>query len=701
VGVVRGLTVLLLAEALLPAASPQGTLRFTAPAPFAEPVRIFLLAAGRPGDQAVEERSWEPQKGRATTSFELQVPRGLYVVAVDSGPGRAPAVFRKAELEGGRARALVLEDAPGRHVSVLVRDRAIKAPLPDAEIDLGGASSDEERVLLSLLHRRAPRTAKDGLLNLGTVSREELFVTVKAKGRRRAVSKVPVEFEGGVREVSLPPYQTLDVSVTGLLPRKDEAPPVLALGACGAGKSSPCDTGLWKGGEFRHVSIGEDGRGTFAAVAPGTYRLFLEWNGARAASRFVEASERAEDPDVARFELSLRERTFRGRVRFKDGRGAEATVSAGTASTGKSRGDSDDLGSTRSSPDGTFELRVFALPEHVVTLRASSEDPRGWGTWMKRGPGMFFPLDLEEGIEITLATGALKVTLKDRQTRKPIPDCVVAASLTARDGSGSSHRRLHSDPDGVVDFTGLNAGWARIVPHCAGYATKEGFEYDLKVEEGREEEALLDPTGDLVVRVTDRSGTPIAGARVSGFDVANAGSANGQGLHVNREIPIGESDAAGEVLAKGDRWSGVPFYVVSPAPACGVFIGRFPQPSACDDPSTCAVNALLAPPAAFRGLVVRLASGEAVSSSYLTFSAGDVPIPPSVLDDALLRCGLDSTRREGEDIVLLAPAVLPEGVYTVWRLVWDPKKPAPGRFVIVGSFRVPADRRIELTAPEP
>lgn len=360
------------------------------------------------------------------------------------------------------------------------------------------------------------------------------------------------------------------------------------------------------------------------------------------------------------------------------------------------------FGETRSNPDGTFDLSVYVSSgaQGSVGLAATSEAPRGRAFWHPKRP-VADDYAGEDRIEIRVRSGEFRIRLRDRKTDEPIAHCRVSARSLSPDGGGF-YTTIESDDPGIATFAAIASGSVHFLPHCDGYANGSGTSFQFVEEERREETLLLDRSRDIVLSVMDRGGVPVAGAHVEGPDVANS-HADDPFMRINdcfAAVDIGTTGGDGRLLVKGDLWGDIPFYVVAAGQALAV--SRFPSMQGCEE-APCAASVTLSPPSPFPGLLLRPSpSGQNASSFVTFFETGGVPVPASVIVEALAANGVTretAFQKTEEGLLCLVPAILADGDYDlVIRSRLDPKTGV--RLIPAGRFHLPAARRIEVTTPE-
>ncbi len=564
-------------------------------------------------------------------------------------------------------------DPEDAHAEVILRVlvRSDRKPIEGATLAApAGAKSSPEPAPRELLGKKAPATGPDGILRLGALPRKATTLVVEAMGLRSTTLNLPEGFEAGRRDVFLAPLQKLEIAVDGLDVKPEDARPAIQLLRCETEKDR-CDPARIKTRMIRR-DVGEDSFARVGPLAPGRYRAFLELWGVRGASEFVNVSGRSEDPDVARTTVQVLRRTFRGRVHLKDDTPVEATISAGFLFERGTPQDSG-IGTTHSSPDGSFEISLLLPPGRRVALMAESEKPAGRGDWFERGPSL-------DPVDIVIHVGSVDVVLRERRTESPVADCSVSAKLLMT-GGGGRYQTFKSDEKGRIAFDGLSAGSVELVPRCKGLAAREPFRLDLAQEDAHEETIWLDKSDEILVRVTDSRGAPLPGATIAGLDALNST----RGFISFRKI--GTADPKGELKVPGEEWAGLPFWVY--APGFSLSASRFPAVGGCEGLEVCAAPIALAPPAPFYGLTVRDADGKVKSLAELQFWRGGIPIPGMLLAEA----AGTSAAAAGE--VLFAPQVLEPGDYEV-RAVRVNAAGTGFDFPRAGILHVPTSQPVEL-----
>ncbi|HSB63630.1 MAG TPA: hypothetical protein VLJ18_05660 [Thermoanaerobaculia bacterium] len=550
------------------------------------------------------------------------------------------AVLALSQLVGLQIRAEGTGDGQAE-VVLRVLARIDKKPIEGATLVVPSETeSTAEAARRAPLARSVRPTGPDGILRIGVLPRKATTLVVEAKGLRSATLNLPEGFEAGPRDVFLAPFQTLEIAVDGLDVRPDDARPAIQLLRCETEKDR-CDPAK-TGSRIVRRELGEDSVARIGPLPEGRYRAFLELWGVRGASEFVNVSGRSEDPDVARGNVQVLRRTFRGRVHLTDDTPVEATISAGLPFARGKPPDSE-IGTTHSSPDGSFEISLLLPPGRKVTLMAESERPAGRGHWFERGPSL-------DPVDIVVHVGSVTAMLKERRTEAPIADCKVTAKFMSANGD-TTYRMIQSDEKGRITFDGLGTGSVELVPRCKGLAAREPFRLDLAQEDAHEETIWLDKSDEILVRVADSRGAPLPGATIAGLDAMNST----RGFISFRKI--GTSDPKGELKVPGEEWAGLPFWVY--APGFSLSASRFPVVGGCEGLEVCAAPVALAPPSPFYGLTVRDADGKVKSLAELQFWRDGIPIPGMLLAEAA------GTSAVAPGEVLFAPQVLEPGDYEV------------------------------------
>jgi hypothetical protein len=661
-----------------------GTVLLEAASPIRQAIRVWIVDESG----SMSDRRFDPLPSDGQTVAFLLSP-GRYGIGVDQGAD-TPLTYSVELVNGNFLIERKLPGPGGEPVTIAVRDRSTGGPL-------GGAwfSSLDREPLVAILRARVPPAGADGLLRFGRIDPRLLRnLQVEAKGRRAVPLADQSSEESVHREVSLPPFQSLEVKVEGLTPERLASKPPISIGLCRSRNAEmACPPEDWVS-----AVINPDGKALFRSVAPGRYLLQPTPAAQKDGSHSVDISARPTEPDVAKDWFTLHEYIYRGRVRFADGRPAEVDVRA--TAVRRQPGDGDELSRTRASGDGSFEMRF--VTSRLPTISAVSDDSSARGQWRD-----IFRRE-EKGVwsgEIVLFETSLELTLKDRSTRHPLPDCVLqlfwTESSTPETESSTPERPygisgvsfLKSASDGRATFKGFRGGRVRVIPECAGHARTNGFELTVGAEEKKEEELLLDGVSDFTLRVVDASGNFIRHARVLAHVVdqslCSAGDCYSQ---------LGSTNEREEVLVSGDAWSGVPLYVV--APGSRLFVGRF-GPRLCEVKADCTYTVPLSSLSTFAGLAVRASAGLTVGA--VTFSLNGVAIPPSILKEAVRASGISEEelhRQEGHLFVSYVPRLLCDGEYQVSAWVYDVADARRGRSVSLGVLRLPATKRVEFAVPD-
>lgn len=666
------------------------------------PGSVFWIspASSRPETPRFASHRPDPIRERKTSASDaghggalrLELPAGKYVLAFDEGERFVPAILPEFEVAPKALVAITVPEDAGRLLTVLARDRDSGKPLRDAKLVADAKAAPAERLLQTILQRRAGSSGYDGRLRLGQIPSREIPLTVAAPARRDATMLLRAGKEAENREVRLAPPQIIRVTLTGL-PRS-ESRPVVVAGRCEEAQTwMPC-----RPKRTMKRPLDENDRAVITAAEPGVTRITLDWGGGREINRVVEVSSHSEDPDTLEIDVVVALSRFRGRTLLRDDRPIEATVLAHGNGNNASQ-----YGETRSSADGGFDLSVY-LPtgrENDVSLRASSDSPRGRGFWHPKNPVPWLYAG-EDEIVIRIQSGEFRVQLRDRKSNDPVAHCRVQARVVGP--NSGVYTSIESDDDGVATFSAIGSGAVHFLPSCEGYVHGTGTSFDFEESVPREETLLLDRAQDIILTIVDRDGIPVGNAHVQAQDVANYHGDNPH-LHVNdyfgNVTDLGFSGPDGKMLIPGALWADVPFFAVASGKA--LTIGRFPSMESCEDGPDCTLTLVMPPPNAFPGILLRPSpSGRGVVSNNVFFETVGIPIPAPVFREAIAFNGFTKEgtfQSTDEGLLCLLPALLADGDYDV--LVqgkFDPKSGAP--LLRVGRVHVPATERLAITLPE-
>ena len=575
-------------------------------------------------------------------------------------------------------------DPAARPVVVLVRDAA-KAPVKGARV-LADAGAPAEKAFAEAVAKRAGVAKEDGLLDLGLLPvADPVTLRIGAPGFRTGTLKLPATFEAGRRDVVLAPNQDVEVRVSGLARRRGEARPEVTLARCRVQRArSNCNPM-----EGKTQRLDDEGRARFPRIEGGFYNLVLAAAGLGATRQTVEVAFDGDVPTLV-VDLPVGEWTLRGTTRLHDGTPRPARVTSMEFVNGIGE---DTAAETRSSADGSFELKVISRAGYAIGLKAESEDPHAVAAFPKQ-----IKLDdatrTVEDVMIELDATALEVTVRDARSGQPLKGCAIQVEW-AKDGE-TSYRgsQLTTDEKGIAREYSLAGGTVRANVTCKGHYSKDLGTVAIVRDQVKQVETFLDPSKEIVLAVTDDGGRPVAGARA----IVLAGpleSYMGIGM-AGSVLRLGPTDDAGELRLDGERCGGHPLFVVSPGAAIAVAL--VPTPSACERPEDCRLPVTLRRPAAFAGLAIRNESGRPMLPGYFTFLRDGIPVASQVLSAALAVNGLPPDASASPLEVRIA-AFLPEGKYVVTtpRAAADPKTGKDVfRTALVGTFAIPSLEHVEL-----
>lgn len=567
-----------------------------------------------------------------------------------------------------------------RPVVVLVRV-ASKAPMKGAKV-LADLGTPAEKAFAETIAKRAGSSKEDGLLDLGLLPvADPLTLRIGAPGYRTGTLKLSAGFEAGRRDVVLAPNQDVEVRVAGLVRRRGEGKPEVALARCKIQqRGSSC-----RPQEAVRQPLDDEGRARFKRVEGGFYNAELRVPGVGSTRETVEVAYDGDAPTLV-VELDVAEWTLRGTTRLSDGTPVVASIKATEFVRGLGEGVAAE---TRSAPDGTFEIKVVSCPGNKVGLHADSEDPRATGGVMRD------LVDAErvlEAVEIRLDATGLEVLVRDSRTNEPLAGCTVGIDLLS--AAGGRYSQTGTDQQGLARSVGLAEGEVRVNVRCEKHYPKDLGRVEVRRDETKRVEIALDPSTDLVLALRDEDGTPVAGGAGLALD-APLGYYTGEGPAAT-PTRIGPSDESGQIRVSGENFGGKPVFLTARGRALSLVV--LPMPSSCDQPADCRVDVPIRRPSAFAGLSIRTESGTPVHRVRLTFRRGNIPVPLLVLNAALALNGL-TPAQSGSPLEVREAAYLPDGTYSVttWHFAID-EATKKNRAVMtsLGFFTVPSLERVEL-----
>jgi uncharacterized GH25 family protein len=255
----------------------------------------------------------------------------------------------------------------------------------------------------------------------------------------------------------------------------------------------------------RQTTKAPSGDTTFASVAPGGYQLAAWSEGKARTLQWINIG--AGDAD-AKLVLVAGAKVS-GRVVDDKGSGvAGARVTYHGASDWSQQAD-ERLDGVLSGPDGRFEFA--ALPSGSYRFAAAHSD-------FARGSTQIVTLDgahARDGVEITLAQGAIVRGRVVDTNKQPVPAARVRVGVASRRGViFEPPRQAYTDAKGTFEIKGLaRRELAAVAMHETGASntatvdTTNGDVLDVTL--------VIDVTGTIAGVVVDPAGNPIEGAQVS------------------------------------------------------------------------------------------------------------------------------------------------------------------------------------------
>lgn len=628
-----------------------------------------------------EDADGTDEKGRPWTRFRL--PPGRFAILIDQGP-EAPPFGASVEVFAGGETPVNATPLESRPLSVRILASG-KLPVAGARV-VRPSNSGPERALSLLLSYRSQLSKEDGLLKFGPVpAGAPLLLRVAAPGFRIGTLKLGAGFEAGQRDLSLFPNQDVQVQVSGLERRRGEAAAEVTLSRCRIQATGPnCNPAP---GISRPLD--ENGRALFNRIEGGHYQVSLAAAGLGTTRQAVEVSSEGDSP-LFLVEMAVGEWTIRGSTRLHDGTPQPAAVRAIEFVDGVGR---DAGGGVSATADGSFELKVISRAGNGIALRAESEKPRAVAA-----PTAPIRLDdslrVIDGVVVELDATAIEIAVSDARTSEPLSKCPVRIEWQKSGDTSFRSSDAETDEQGLVRLDALSGGVVRGRVRCRGHYARDLEEIAVDRDLTKRIEVVLDASQDVVLEVVGEGGRPVGGANILALvDPLRTYFGVGQVGNVAR---VGTTDNRGELVLSGDRYGGVPVFVVASASAIAQVLP--PTPQACASAEDCRVKVTLRPLSAFGGLTVRNESGDPVSADELTFVRGGVPFPYPIRSAALAANGLPPDAA-GASLDVRAAALLPDGAYSAimprasidpstGNEVWKP--------VLIGTFVVPSLERAAL-----
>lgn len=650
----------------------------------ASSLRVFLRLKSEAAP-LLEIRTVKPEKGFAS----LTLWPATYDVAIDSGPEYEPQAFDVFRVGPGQLRGLKLDLRKGPLRTVSVRDKANQSPTPKAEIQ---ANRETGSLLEIAFKLRSGATGPDGVLKLGAVpSAQKLVVTAPARRSGRIRWSGP---DSSLGTSLTAPFQDVLFSWTAFDSLKPRRTASVALARCQSWSSGPANetTCLEWSEDPAHPVASLDARGSARVnrVPPGTWRGRLSVDGSGGPSSLIDVSGDSEAPDLIEVRLAGREFHVRGRT-LLSGAPVRAEVVLNSPGADIRAGLPDLLGSATSDDDGLFDLTVFASDGTEAMLFATAD---GLKARAKRAVTVVLRDGLIDPEYLLLLSGSgLHVTIRDRQTREPIPECEVSVSLRDSASAGSIVITGTSDTGGEALFVGLSGDGAELRASCKGYVREEEALSEVPESGVRDILLKLEPAPEAIeVAVLDASGQPYFGARV--LTQSSEVSGRQTGDYAASIVSLGTTGGDGRLAVPADEFSGQPLWVVGDRSS----LAWTWLPRCSKQAPDCSVQVQLAPLSPPTTLVLESASGRPLDTSWSVILRNGVQLPRDVVT-ALARANGFASSADffggGANLVCYLPGYLDSGEYEIAYLTREKSSDQP-KMLSVAVIRLPSSEPIRL-----
>ena len=670
------------------AALPTGVVRI-GPVPSLGNRRPVLFAAldgphemRRTAQFEVLESAHGTADGVPWSSF--RIPTGRYGFAIERGPA-LPVLVAAGDVLASQESFIVAKELQSRALTIGAFDAAARKPLRGARLD-GITFETPNRALAVLLAKRVAPAGENGVMDLALVPAESpLSVRIKAAGFRPSTLKLGALFEAGRRDVFLVSNPDVEVRVSGLTTRRGEARPGATLARC---RNQQPRTSCFPF-DPRREPIDDNGRARFPRVDAGIYQAELRIPGLGTTHKTVEVAQDGGDETLV-VDMPVAEWTFRGTTHLHGGAALPARVDATEFVDGLGEGTA---ASTVSAADGTFELSVVSTRGNRIGLRADSDDPKAVTT-SHSSTLLSDDRPLVEGIDLELDATGLEIAVRDARTNEQLPGCPVDLTWDKIGEASSKSMTRNADDLGLVREYGLAEGVVRVAVNCSRHYAKDVGRVDVVRDEMKHLDVRVDPAQDLVLVAVDERDAPLPG--VTAMILASPLSYYTGAGRMGAVATVGSTDAQGEVLLRGDRYGGKPYFLVMGGRALAM--GVLPSPASCDRPEDCRVKVALRPPAAFGGLTIRRQSETPARFGRYALSKAGIPIPLEIISTVLAANGIGSDAPSPVVAVSVA-AFLSEGVYTLKTYHFVPAAAGKSTRPVdssVGTFMVPSFERVEL-----
>lgn len=652
--------------------------------------RMFLLR-NAPGSRI------EVVEGETTAGvWTATVWPDEYSVGIDIGRDRTPLLAPAVVARSAHEQFIEVTSAVGRHEVVAILEKGSGSILRDVSLGITSDPGDTDRVLLALLEARIEKPRSDGVLDLGTVTSEQLGRLLVTAPNHRA-ARIRREGDSSVARLARP--ADLNVSWPGYSALRIQGAPRLTVSRCTGFFRDACSS--WK--TEKTASFDDKGIVRLAACLPGKLRVAVGLcEKAEGFSTIVDFPNDSEAPDIVPLTVSLRPWRLSGRTTSSSGEGLQAEIQVATvfeAGSTTLKGSSDTLRREATDNDGYFSFDVLAPDGTLVMLAAESTDPSGRSTTPTQ---LTLSPDSPLGdIRIRISTGGLRVHVQEARSDKPIAAC----NLRLESGETASDDRRQevfwskTDALGIAEFVAPFGPVARVRPECDGFVSGPGTLVELAPGEMKTVTLKLDSASLIAVSVRDIGGRAVAGAKVFAAAELTPGLPETAVLLAQPQL-VGGTGPDGELVVPGESFGQRPVFIVAAGYSLGV--SRLPSGTDCEAiPSNCEAVIELSQPQSFAGVTLTSASGRPLSVVALRFALAGVVIPWTVTEELARANGYQDLRGlvtgTSAGNMSLIPSLFPNGVFDV-ALIVRAEKSGSIRSIPAGVITVPSLTILQLRA---
>ncbi|MCU0225132.1 MAG: carboxypeptidase-like regulatory domain-containing protein [Acidobacteria bacterium] len=477
----------------------------------------------------VEKRAVHAADGR----FQLEdlVP-GKYTFKV-TADGLVPARLEETELFPGQPLDLgEIRLEKGATVRGLVQDKGSKAPVGGAAIVIeegGGLAGMLKQ--MDPNQRPAATTGPDGRFTLSGIAPGQLALRVESD--RYAPAKSTLEIQPGVPPADL----TVDLgpggTIEGIVRDKSGLPQpnYMITATTGFGANLRMITSTDEVGHYKLETIPP---GDYMVVSMPTPRGGGDEDGAAQAEMMSKMQMQSVKVEEARTSV----------LNFPAGGGAAITVK-GVVRRGGSPVESrvffvktdatntvQDLASTQTGPDGSFEVRLAGAGEYRAAVMPVASKPGDVGTSVR-----FTVPDGKAAVDQDLVLSEAEVSgqVTDLDSGQPLKGARIVAVQLDADGEvderTSSTGSATTGEDGRFVVEGLEPGEWRLSVLHEGHGSETIGPLTIKPDaklEGRN--AGLRPARPMIFSIKDELGQPVEGAMVLRLELGTAGAGIGMDL---------------------------------------------------------------------------------------------------------------------------------------------------------------------------